>query len=55
MKNKRPVRPRTASMPFAPFLPGTIAAPALRPVRVPVTQHGQEKALSDGQIIRRKK
>jgi len=54
MKNKRPARPRAASM-FAPFLPGTIAAPALRPVRVPATERGRGKAFSDGRVTRRKK
>jgi hypothetical protein len=55
MKTKRSARTRTSSLLFAPLLLGTIAAPAVRPVRVPVTERVRGTAFSDGRIIRRKK
>jgi hypothetical protein len=55
MKNKRSARARTSPLLFAPLLLGTIAAPALRPIRVPVTERVRETAFSDDRIIRRTK
>jgi hypothetical protein len=55
MKNKRSARARTSPLVFAPLLLGTIATPALRPVRVPIAERVRETVFSDGRIIRRTK
>jgi hypothetical protein len=55
MKNKRSARARTSPLLFAPLLLGTIAAPALRPIRVPVAERARGTAFSDDRIIRRTK
>ena len=55
MKNKRSARARTSPLVFAPLLLGTIVAPAVRPVRVPVTERVRETTFSDARIIRRRK
>jgi hypothetical protein len=55
MKNKRSARARTSPLLFAPLLLGTIAAPAVRAVRVPVSERVRGTDFPDGPIIRRTK
>ena len=55
MKDKRSTRARTSTLVFAPLSLGTIAVPAVRATKVPVSERLRGAPLSRNRITRRAK